>query len=96
MKGANQVVIVSRGPVEHRLKCWPGPFAGLWTEEKKHEVRANDRDYRVGDILVLLEWHPFDKVFTGRGVSRRVTWMSKGPDWGLPAGVVVMSLEPYP
>lgn len=94
MKGENTVRVVSRGVVEHELKCWPGPFAGLVSQEKKHEVRANDRDYRVGDVLILREWHPFECRYTGRKETRLVTWISKGPDWGLPVGVVVMSVEP--
>lgn len=40
------------------LKAWPGPFAAVRARTKRHEVRKDDRDYRVGDVLVLQEWIP--------------------------------------
>lgn len=30
-----------RGPRKHELKCWPGPFEGLWSGKKTHEGRAS-------------------------------------------------------
>lgn len=42
----------------HDLKCWP-PFFGQISERlKTAEVRLNDRDYRVDDVLLLREYLP--------------------------------------
>lgn len=79
---------------EHDLKCWPGPYEGVSKGRKHHEIRVNDRHFQVGDVLVLREWDPHKSEYT-RAVElrRRVTYISYGPDWGLPAGLVVMSIE---
>lgn len=42
----------------HDLKCWP-PFFGLIQNGiKRADVRKNDRDYRVDDLLLLREYLP--------------------------------------
>ena len=42
----------------HTLKTWPQPFEGLLSGQKTHEVRPHDREFKVGDELVLREWEP--------------------------------------
>ena len=76
----------------HRLKCWPGPFGGVLEGSKRFEVRTDDRGFAVGDELVLEEWDQFTGKHTGRFCRVGVSWISRGPDWGLPKGMVVMSL----
>lgn len=83
----------------HELKTWPEPFAALLTGLKTHEVRKNDRDFRVGDLLRLREWepragHPDGGWHTGREVWREVTYISQGGTWGLPEGLCVLSVCP--
>lgn len=89
---------------EHDLKCSPEPFAALITGAKTHEFRRDDRGFQVGDVLRLREWDPTPRPwrgdieddrargYTGRELRRRVTYISRGPDWGIPPGYVVMSL----
>ena len=67
-------------PMEHELKCWPEFFARLKTGAKRVEIRKNDRDYKVGDELILKEWNPevyipCGKVgdYTGESVCAIVT-----------------------
>ena len=43
---------------EHTLKTWPKPFEAVWEDKKRFEFRQNDRDFKVGDRLVLREWVP--------------------------------------
>jgi hypothetical protein len=42
----------------HDLKTWPEPFAAVLSGAKRAEVRKADRNYSVGDTLVLREWSP--------------------------------------
>jgi len=43
---------------EHELKCRPEYFARIETGQKTFEIRKNDRDFQVGDILILKEFDP--------------------------------------
>lgn len=38
-----------REPIRHALKTWLDPFDAVWRGLKTHEVRKNDREFRVGD-----------------------------------------------
>jgi hypothetical protein len=42
----------------HYLKTWPGFFIQVYEGCKPFELRKNDRDFRVDDFIVLLEWDP--------------------------------------
>lgn len=50
---------------DHRLKCHVEFFQATKAGRKRAEVRLNDRDYRRGDRLFLLEWDADDGKFTG-------------------------------
>lgn len=76
----------------HPLKVWPESFDDLLAERKTFEVRRDDRDYRVGDILYLMEWNPRTKSYTDRRIFRRVTFLAGLEKIGCP-GFVAMQLE---
>lgn len=77
---------------EHDLKTWPIAFVAVRDGLKPWELRKNDRDYRVGDLLRLREWRPDLEDYSGAIEERLVTWMLEGPAFGLPEGYVIMSL----
>lgn len=92
----------------HDLKTHPEHFAQLVLGLKLQELRWNDRNYRVGDLLVLREWEPEPpRGYTGRSVTARVTHMLRGtgapptapdddvesPCTALERGWVIMSLD---
>lgn len=58
----------------HELKTWPEYFQAVWNDEKTFEVRKNDRDYKVGDKLVLREYDPTNG-YTGSGLVVHVTYI---------------------
>jgi hypothetical protein len=82
-------------PVQHELKTWPEGFAAIVEGRKRHEVRRWDRDYRVGDELILREWDPTTESYTGAFWTVRIEHISKPSTWGLPDDVGVMSIRPY-
>ena len=36
----------------HELKSWPRFFNPITNGDRRHELRRNDRNYRVGDLLL--------------------------------------------
>lgn len=89
---------VAREPREHVLKTWPAPFEAIADGRKRFEFRRDDRGFRTGDLLVLKEWDPeadpsgLGGSFTGRIIRAKVSYISRGPLWGIPEGYVVMSI----
>lgn len=76
----------------HELKCWPPFFAEIREGNKTFEVRQDDRNFRVGDLLHLREYRPHTQTYTGRECWVDVTYLLAG-DWpGLAAGYVIMSI----
>lgn len=64
---------------KHFLKCYPGYFNAIVSGNKTFEVRLNDRDFEVGDILILMEYmeNSIDPIasYSGRAVARKVSYM---------------------
>lgn len=86
----------------HELKVWPEFYKALDSRTKEFEVRKNDRNYRVGDVLWLREFDP-DKAFipanidgsfcyTGRYMYREITYILTGGQFGIEPEYVVMNL----
>lgn len=76
----------------HRLKTWPEFYGAVEDGRKTVELRYDDRDYAVGDILLLREYLPGDDArYTGRSTTRVVTHIVRG-EWGVEPGYVAMSI----
>lgn len=90
---------------EHVLKSWPEFFDALTNGHKTFELRRNDRDFVVGDVLVLREWKPhaprnIEGEYTGREARRLVTYVLHGagvgcvePLKGLAIGYCILGLR---
>lgn len=78
----------------HGLKIAPERFAGQLVGTKTFELRADDRDFAVGDTLCLREW--VDGGYTGRSVLRLVLGLLRGPAYGLQQGWVILSTGRLP
>jgi hypothetical protein len=63
--------------MEIRKKCWPQFFEEVFSGEKKYELRLADFECNPGDVLVLEEWDPQTKQYTGRSLRKKVTWVGK-------------------
>lgn len=81
-------------------KAWPDMFAKVLSGEKKHEIRLDDFSINQGDILVLKEWDPKKKEYTGREVKKKIGFITRTKKlkyWSqediIKSGFVVMDLE---
>lgn len=77
--------------MKHDLKTWPTYYRRVFEGEKRFEIRKNDRDFRPGDTLKLMEWNPETKEFTGRELFRRAGYILDSHD-GLNDGYVIIQL----
>ena len=74
----------------HYLKILPEYFRAVERWDKKFEVRFNDRNYQLYDILHLDEWA--DGKFTGRKIEAEVTYILDDTDF-CKEGYVIMSIR---
>jgi len=58
-------------------KTWPSFFEKLASGEKTYELRLADWECNEGDILVLREWDPEAKEYTGREIEKKVGYVGK-------------------
>lgn len=52
--------------MRHNLKTWPEYFQAVIDGKKTFEIRKNDRDFKVGNELLLQEYDPEQETYTGR------------------------------
>lgn len=74
----------------HKLKILPEYFKAVADGTKTFEIRYNDRNFRVGDILLLYEFN--GEKCTGRMVSARISYILQD-FMGLKDNYVAMSIE---
>lgn len=79
----------------HVLKCESIYFRALIDGAKTFEVRLADRDYQIGDVLLLREYIAEKRAYTGRFHLVVVTYMLEGPFRGLlNEDAVAMAINP--
>lgn len=77
----------------HELKILPDFFEAVTSGRKQFEIRKNDRDYRVGDQLILREWVEwYNNYWTFRGNSYKaeITYIT---DYMQRDGYVVLGIR---
>lgn len=62
---------------EIRKKLWPEYYDLITSGKKSYELRLNDFDVEEGDVLVLEEWDPNTKEYTGRTIRKDVTYVGR-------------------
>ena len=62
----------------HELKTIPKYFKEVYNQNKRFEFRLNDRNFKINDILVLKEFNPKTKVYSGSEVIVKVTYIMSG------------------
>lgn len=63
----------------HSLKISPNFFRDIITGAKRFEVRRNDKNYKVGDILQLEEFD--SKGYTGKFLNAEITYILDDPTY---------------
>jgi len=63
--------------MRHIKKVWPEYFQKILDGKKTYELRLADWKCNEGDILVLQEWNPETKEYTGREIEKEVTYVGK-------------------
>lgn len=76
----------------HKLKVQQPFFDDIFYNKKEFEVRKNDRDFKVGDRLKLVEF-PADKP---RYVLKDIKYILEGGQYGIENGYVVLGLKEIP
>lgn len=72
----------------HELKILPEYFEAVTSRRKQFEIRKNDRDFKVGDQLILKEWSQDD--YTGDSYKAEITYIT---DYMQREGYVVLGIR---
>lgn len=73
----------------HELKIYPKYFEAIWDGKKTFEIRKNNRNFHVGDSIVLRE---FDNIkYSGREIHATIKYMLDDTFIGLAEGYVAFS-----
>lgn len=81
----------------HELKTWPQFYEAVKAGTKTFEIRKDDRGFAVGDYLLLQEWSPEAKDYTGRECFRKISYIARPNtvnsfDFGIQPGFCVLAL----
>jgi len=77
----------------HELKTWTASFEPIWLGQKTAEFRRDDRGFALNDTLHLREWDPRANCGLKRAITARVSHVLRGPDFCVPQGFVMLSLQ---
>ncbi len=79
----------------HELEIWSSCFTAVETGAKPFDVRANDRNFQVGDALLLREFNPETGAYSGRIALRWASYVLPG-GFGIQDGWCVLGLAEHP
>lgn len=60
----------------HFVKSWSHFFQEIVAGNKLHDLRLNDRDFQVGDQLVLEEYDNINGRYTGERAQTIITYIT--------------------
>lgn len=76
---------------EHHLKSWPQQFRAVKYGKKRFEFRLDDRGFEVGHNVILEEYDPLTKQYSGDNLRVVIKYVLRGPDFGVPSGFVIFN-----
>lgn len=72
-----------------KKKIMPEYFKAVRAREKNFELRVDEDDIQVGDLVILEEWD--GKVYTDSAVVKRVKYVLRNtPEFGLMKGYCII------
>lgn len=74
----------------HELKILPEFFEAVTSGRKQFEIRKNDRNFKVGDQLILKEFDWLRDEYTGDSYKVEVTYIT---DYAQHDGFVVLGVR---
>lgn len=77
----------------HELKIRPQFFDKVISGEKTFEIRKNDRNFIVGDRIILKEYDK-ETGFTGRNAVFEITYVMTDTEF-VKKGFAVLVIKPY-
>lgn len=78
--------------VVHELKILPEYFEAIMSGKKTFEIRENDRSFKIGDFVLLLECSSSNE-YTGRNVFVEIVYLT---DFAQKNNYVVFSFQHRP
>lgn len=76
---------------KHKLKILSEYFQMQLESKKNFEIRKNDRNYHVGDLLILKEYDPRTRRLSGRYMIVEITYIT---NYMQKDGYVVLGTKP--
>lgn len=76
----------------HKLKILPKYYERVISGEKRFEIRKDDRNFKIGDLIKLEE---FEGGYTGRDSLYEIIYKLDGGFCGLEEGYCILSIKPY-
>jgi len=83
----------------HKVKSWSYFFDAIVAGDKLHDLRKNDRDYQIGDELILQRYDMVMGRYTGDECVRTVSFITSNQfpcaysSAVLPHDYVILSLK---
>lgn len=59
----------------HTVRCWSDVFPSIMSRDRQFDIRRNDREYAVGDLIEFQEWDDRRQMMTGRVARRYITYV---------------------
>lgn len=82
--------------IHHDLKCEFPYFDEVACGDKPFEVRRDDRDFKMNDLIKLHEVMKVDSgpvKKTGKVLIVKITYILKGERWGIKEGFCVLGVK---
>jgi len=67
----------------HELKTHPVYFEAVLSKNKTFELRENDRNFELNDLVILREYDPILHTYTGREFKFKISYILNLNKWFL-------------
>ena len=79
---------------DHAVRSWSHLFQAMLDGVKTHDLRKDDRNYQVGDVILYREYDIVRGAYTGREQQVEVTYITGRGEGQSPCAVSSVVLDP--